>query len=112
MHPDLVMWSNAKQVVILVELTVCFETNFVDASVRKVEKYQDLLEACTASGYSTSIVTLEVGSRGFLNIHGFQKLFEHSSLSKEEKISLLKSITKEAILGSQRIWTARNRVIN
>ena len=73
MHPDQVMWSNTKQVVILVELTVCFETNFVDASARKVEKYQDLLEACTASGYSTSIVTLEVGSRGFLNIHGFQK---------------------------------------
>ena len=62
MHPDLVMWSNAKQVVILVELTVCFETIFVDASLSKAEKYQDLLEACTANGYSTSLVTLEVGS--------------------------------------------------
>ena len=85
MRPDLVMWSNAKQVVILVELTICFETNFVDASLRKSEKYQDLLEACTANGFSTNLVTLEVGSRGFLNIHGFQKLFEHISLSKEEK---------------------------
>ena len=37
MRPDLVMWSNAKQVVILVELTICFETNFVDASLRKSE---------------------------------------------------------------------------
>ena len=62
MRPDLVMWSNAKQVVILVELTVCFETNFIDASLRKAENYQDLLEACTANGYSTSLVTLEVGS--------------------------------------------------
>ena len=79
---------------ILVELTVCFETNF-DASLRKAEKYQDLLEACTANRYSTTLVTLEVGSRGFLNIHGFQKLFEHFSLSKQEKISLLKSITKD-----------------
>ena len=27
-----------------------------------------------------------------MNIHGFQKLFEHFSLSKEENISLLKSV--------------------
>ena len=113
MHPDIVMWSNAKQVMILVELTVCFETNLVDASLRKAKSiYQNLHEACTANGYSTSLVTLEVRSRGFLNIHGFQKLFEHFPLSKEEKISLLKYVTKEAILGSQRIWTARNRAIN
>ena len=35
MRPDLVMWSNAKQVVIPVELTICFETNFINVSLKQ-----------------------------------------------------------------------------
>ena len=70
---------------VLVELTACFETNFVDAAKRKKDKYHDLMEACTASGYSTTLITLEVGSRGFLNTSGFNKLLSHFSLSRLEK---------------------------
>ena len=44
LRPDLVVWSDPQRILVLVELTVCFETNFVDASQRKQNKYQDLLE--------------------------------------------------------------------
>lgn len=43
---DLVLWSEALKKVTLVELTVCYETNFVDAKQRKTQKYLDLVEAC------------------------------------------------------------------
>ena len=35
LHPDLLVWSDTQRILVLVELTVCFETNFVDASQRK-----------------------------------------------------------------------------
>lgn len=37
-------------------------TNVADASQRKKHKYQDLLKTCTANGYNTHLVTLEVGN--------------------------------------------------
>ena len=54
LRPDLVLWSDTRRVVILAELTVCFETNFVDACQRKTVKYQDLVEACKSTGFSTN----------------------------------------------------------
>ena len=48
----------------LVELTVPFETYITDAAERKVHRYWDLAKACASSHHRT-IITLEVGSRGF-----------------------------------------------
>ena len=59
LRPDLAVWSDTQEVMVLAELAVCFETNFVDASQRKTNKYQDLLETCMANGYTTSLVTLD-----------------------------------------------------
>ena len=74
LHSDMILWSDPQQFVVLADLTVCFETNFEDSSQGKRSKYQDLLESCTANGYQTDLITLEVGSRGFLNLAGFNKL--------------------------------------
>ena len=73
--PDLVVWSSTKRVVIPVELTVSFETNFIDPSQWKTNKYQDLVETCRSNGFSTALITLEVGSGGFLNLSSFQECF-------------------------------------
>lgn len=110
MHPDLVIWSDCEQVLVLAELTVCFETNFEDASRRKTTKYQDLLETCRASGYTTHFITLEVGSRGFINCSGFKRLLKLFSFSRKDALSLLRSIAREAILQSHKVWTSRNRM--
>ena len=61
------LWSPTQKSAILVELTVCYETDFEDAHRRKANKYEDLVEAGRSNGFDTSTVTLEVGSRGFLN---------------------------------------------
>ena len=67
--PDMVIWGTSA--IYLVELTVPFETNIADAAERKVHQYQDLAAACACTRH-TSIITLEVGSRGFLSTVGFQ----------------------------------------
>ena len=58
LRPDLVVWSNSERVMVLAELTVCFETKFADAHQRKSAKYYDLLETCAANGYATSLVMI------------------------------------------------------
>ena len=109
LRPDLVMWSDSQQVMVLTELTVCFETNFVEASQRKKSKYQDLLEACMASGYTTELVSLEVGSRGFVNLPGFKRLFRFFSMSKKDKLTIIRRVSREALIQSHRIWTSCNK---
>ena len=72
-------------------------------------EYEDLVETGRRNGYDTSTVTLEVGSRGFLNPEGFKHLF--SSLercSSKNRHHFLQDVSRKAILGSHRIWTLRN----
>ncbi len=73
-HPDIVIWSQHQNSATLVELTVCYETNFIQAHQRKTNKYQDSRSMGGDNGYEMEIITLEDGSRGFLNLDGFQAL--------------------------------------
>ena len=70
LHTDIVIWSTSA--IHLVELTVPFKTNIVNAAERKVHWYRDLANACTHS----RTITLEVGSRGFLGTEGFKQLYK------------------------------------
>ena len=51
----------------LIELTVCFETSFNDARERKMVRYEELHQQAPKKGYCTTLITLEVGSRGIIN---------------------------------------------
>ena len=112
LRPDVVLWSPTQKSAILVELTVCYETHFEDAHRRKANKYEDLVEAGRSNGFDTSTVTLEVGSRGFLNLDGFKCLFSNlKSYSNKNRHLFLRDVSRKAILGSHHIWTLRNSLI-
>ena len=49
-RPGIVIWNEKTKTVYLIELTVCFEDNFADASMRKQAKYLDLREAVKTAG--------------------------------------------------------------
>ena len=38
LRPDIVIWSDSEEDLLLIELTVCFETNIVAATTRKVDR--------------------------------------------------------------------------
>ena len=96
--------------VFIVEHTICFETNFTDAATRKANKYEDLVEACGMNRFHTSLITLDVESRGFLNIDGFTELIRVCRPpTKPDRMAFLTSVEREAILGSHKIWTLRNK---
>ena len=54
LRPDIVWWSSSKKSLCLLELTVCFESNFEQAATRKIAKYVDLVDQATTSGYKTT----------------------------------------------------------
>ena len=73
-RPDIVMWDSSK--VHLVELTVPFETGLEDASQRKATKYADLVVSCRDNGYTTTLMTIQVGSRGYLHRPSLDNLYK------------------------------------
>ena len=93
----------------MVELTVCFESNFVDASKRKAAKYHHLLEEARSKGYKAQLITLQVGSRGVPDMEGFELLGNSLSLSQKELIGLLEDSSRLTLVGSFSIWCSRNK---
>ena len=67
LRPDVVWWDDQKKKLKLIELTVCFETSFEAAAKRKQLRYAELKQQAQREGYRTSLITLEVGSRGIIH---------------------------------------------
>ena len=67
--PDIVLWSDEQRQVRLDELTVCFNTSFDNATERKRCNYNDLSEEIKRMGYECDVITLQVGLRGFVDVH-------------------------------------------
>ena len=65
-------------------MTVCYETNFEEARSRKEGKYSELVEEVESNGYIVDLVTIEAGSRGFVNYDSFRRLNELTGASGKE----------------------------
>ena len=74
LRPDLVVFSEEKRDVILIELTIPFEINFMKAQQRKKDKYHEVTREVEANGSNVDLITLEVGSQGFVCPDGFRLL--------------------------------------
>ena len=72
--PDIVWWDDQQMSLMLVELTISYETNFDDAAERKEVKYEELITGARTSGCDADLITLEVGSMGVINPAGFKHL--------------------------------------
>ena len=97
-RPDIVVWSSTTQEVWMIELTVCFETGYKDAHTLKTNRYADLMRQIADSSVDGTLVTLEVGSRGFLSLTNFntmkQQLLE---CSRKQWETFLVNVAQTAI---------------
>ena len=82
-RPGIVIWNEKTKTVYLIELTVCFEDNFADASMRKQAKYLDLREAVKSADHKCHLWTVQVGSRGIIDEVTFQPLHALSALQSK-----------------------------
>ena len=103
------MWSDVKRAVVLVELTVCYETNYTDAKRRKIGKYLDLTDEIGMRGYVAEIIPVQVGSRGMVEVEGFEELRLHlNAVTKRQWLDFLVCIANRTIEESHGIWAIRN----
>ena len=75
-----------------------------DAARRKQAKYQDPIASVQESGYTMTLVTVEVGARGVPNIKAFSKLRSLLGLNDKAAKDLMTKACGQAIKGSYRIW--------
>lgn len=110
LRPDIVVWNDTTRSVSLLELTVCHESNFVEAHQRKVTRYLDLEEEIRRSHFRVKTVPIQVGCRGFVDISSFEGIKE--TISNNAKIAtwrkFLRDVAIVTIRGSYRIWISRN----
>ena len=109
LRPDIVWWDFSDKSVCFTKLTICFETNFVNAAVRETMKYTDLVRQARSNGYRVTLLTLQVGSRGVPHYESFTVLARVLNMSNKVLASLITSTAKAAIQGSFKIWCSRNR---
>ena len=69
------------------------------------------MEAGRAAGYKTKLITVEVGSRGMLDVSDFEALRAAIDVPRKEIVDLFLKIIKTTILESFRIWGSRNCAI-
>ena len=108
LRPDLVAYNVQTKSALLLEPTVCFETNFEDARKRKEDKYSELVEEVERNGFDVELITIEVGSRGMVNYDSFHRLRDAVGASNKELKHTLFDISRAAIRGSFAIWINRN----
>ena len=110
LRPDIVWWCDSQRELWLLELTISYESIVADARGRKRAKYHDLVEAGRAAGYKTTLITIEVWSRGMLAVSDFDDLRAAIHTSLKTATTLCLDVIRTTLLGSFRIWTSRNYI--
>ena len=105
-RPDIVVWD--RESITLIELTVPFEVCTESAIQRKRQRYHGLLEDCRENGYTANLLTIEVGSRGFLHCSSFDSLYRLVPSRRHEQEALEAEIVRACLQESYRIWCKRN----
>ena len=108
--PDLVLlWRDIKKIIVI-ELTIPFETNLEAASIRKSNKYASLMIDLEELGFDTKFYHLGFGSRGLITSENASLLknIHPESFSKIKLKALKEKISRTAIAASFSIFVHRN----
>ena len=111
--PDLVIVdsSSSPTTVYLVELTIPWDSDTMinNAYSRKKVRYTYLSSDIENNGYTCLNLPLEIGTRGVITTRNKEVLFSLTKLCKSSQTkSFIKKLGKIALLGSYRIYLARN----
>ena len=106
-RPDIVLvWDSSKEIVII-ELTVPFETNIAAAHQRKEDRYEILVNDLSENGFKVTYFAIEIGCRGQITKENKLRLKQVTSKCKVKPADLFTSLSKCAILCSYSIFYSR-----
>ena len=108
LRPDIVLHSKSAMEILLIELTVPYESRIDDAHVYKTEKYSDLAKELQEAGFKTRVFAVEIGARGFVASSTYS-LLQKLSISSKSRTRTLKAMGEAAEKASSWIWSRRNK---
>jgi hypothetical protein len=105
-RPDIAVWSESTKQLVLLELTVPNETRVVQSMQLKQTRYKELVDECSRT-FATTLLTAEVGTRGFVASRTQQALQQLGIWSSE----LHKDLSNSALRGSHAIYLNRDNPV-
>jgi hypothetical protein len=107
LRPDMVLISDSSRTVVIIELTVPYESNMSGSHELKKAKYEGLTSEIQRRGYRTWLFAVEVGARGLAGATVYN-LLQRLGLSGQARSRYLKQVAETAEKASCWIWTKRN----
>ena len=108
LRPDIVLHSKSAMEILLIELTVPYESRIDNANEYKREKYSDLVKELKEAWYNAKVFPVEVGARGFVAASTYS-LMQQLSISSKSRTRTLKAMGEAAEKSSSWIWSRRNK---
>jgi len=106
LRPDAVVLSETAKTIVLIELTVPYETNMSESHEYKLAKYEQLVHSLSTAGYSTHLFAVEVGARGLVGSSAFS-LVQRLGITGKLGRQYMKRLAEAAEKASGWIWTKR-----
>ena len=106
LRPDIVLFSKENSKVILVELTISFESRQEQSHDYKTSKY-DLKKELKKEGYIIIVKVVEIGARGFVASTLYQFLGQ-IGINRRNRNKSMKRLTEIIENCSMWIWNKRN----
>ena len=109
LRPDLLIIS--KGVLYVLELTVGFETNLCNNSVRKHNKYKDLIVSLSQSYENVKFTNLSMSALGVYSksCNSYFSMMDELKSSEEKKKYIARTATNLAIRCSYHIFCRKNK---
>lgn len=106
LRPDIVLWSEKGKKLIMIELTVPWETRCEEAYERKKAKYTELLNQCRQRGWHTWLFPIEVGVRGFCS-QSVCRLMTAIGTTGRDRRRTIQRLSQAAERASSWLWLRR-----
>ena len=106
-RPDIVLYSEILLKMILVELTVPYESRIEERHQYKLAKYDDLASQVRSAGYAARVMAVEVGARGFVGASVFN-LLTQLGIRGRKRTRTMKELSEVAEKSSSWLWSRRN----
>lgn len=106
LRPDIVLWSNKDKCLIMVELTVPWESRCEEAFERKKAKYTYLQEQCREKGWRVWLYPVEIGTRGF-PAQSLWRMFSALGIKGADRKRAVGKLSLAAERASSWLWMKR-----
>ncbi|GFN88999.1 polyprotein [Plakobranchus ocellatus] len=88
LRPDIVIHSASTQQIIMVELTVPYESRMEEARAFKEGKYLDLTKELKKNSYEANVMPVEIGGRGFVGSSAYGLLSKLSICGNKRTLDM------------------------